>query len=430
MNTSVSAFKLHLWFYCIFFGVLALAACEGTFDIQVSVETQPPQSRLGKLAYITGGDLWTLDLDNGALTRLTRDGYNSSPKWSASGQHLAFLKRSQLWVVDMYAQKAMQLDNTSIDWFGWSPMNDRLAYLSENSGLHLYDADDQTVVRLLERSSENTQENFNWSADGQALFFNKGSIQAGKYTVSLEKISLDQPGTVSLYTSDDMSNLPHLALASPDGRWLTFWRWDTVTPSIEEQGLPVCILSLQDYQSHCTEVKTLPFWGSMAWSSTNKLALVTESTDITNTSSIVILDLETMGLQPIAAFGEHSLRFPAWSPDGSQLAVSARHGNGNSVQVTSVGGRQIWVFDAHDGHLTPWTKDPRYSDDLPMWSISGEEVLFPRLSEDEASLWLMQPNGNNLHQVVSELTPRPELMGTSGYINWQALWDWWKPEGQ
>jgi hypothetical protein len=75
------------------------------------------------------------------------------------------------------------------------------------------------------------------------------------------------------------------------------------------------------------------------------------------------------------------------------------------------------------------TKDPRYSDDLPLWSVDGGEILFARLSEDEASLWMMQPDGSNLRQVVSELTPRPELFGAYGYINWQALWDWWRPEG-
>jgi Tol biopolymer transport system component len=428
MYKITSILRTELWLFCIVLGLTSLAACKGTFDIRVSVETQPPQSRLGKVAYITGGDLWMLDLDSEAHMRLTRDGYNSAPNWSASGQHLAFLKRSQLWVVDMYAQKATQLDNTLIDWFAWSPKDDRLAYFSESAGLLLYDADDQTVVSLLERSPGVTQENFIWSSDGQALFFNKGSIQEDRYAVSLEKISLDQPGTLSLFTSDDLSNLPHLALASPDGLWLAFWRWDTVTPSIEGQGLPVCMFSLQDYHSQCTDAQTLPFGGSIAWSSADNVAFVTEDPPVSNPSSLVILDIKTMTMQPLAAFADHSLRYPSWSPDGGQIAVSAIRENGNSSQTTLAGSRRIWVVDVHDGQQIPLTKDPRYSDDLPMWSVDGGEILFARLSEDEASLWMMQPDGSNLRQVVNELTPRPELFGAYSYINWQALWDWWRPE--
>ena len=429
MYKITSILRTNLWLSCIFLGFTTLVACKGTFDIRVSVETQPPQSRLGKVAYITGGDLWTLDLDSEAHVRLTRDGYNSAPNWSASGQHLSFLKRSQLWVVDMYAQKATQIDNTLIDWFAWSPKDDRLAYYSESAGLLLYDADDQTVVSLLERSPEVTQENFVWSADGEALYFNKGSIQEDSYAVSLEKISLDQPETLSLFTSDDLSNLPHLASASPDGLWLAFWLWDTVTPLIEGQGLPVCMFSLQDYQSQCTDSQTLPFGGSIAWSSADNVAFVSQDSPVNNPSSLVILDIETMTLQPIGAFADHSLRYPAWSPDGGQIAVSAIRENGNSSQTTSAGSRRIWVIDVHEGHQVPLTKDPRYSDDLPLWSVDGGEILFARLSEDEASLWMMQPDGSNLRQVVSELTPRPELFGAYGYINWQALWDWWRPEG-
>lgn len=33
----------------------------------------------------------------------------------------------------------------------------------------------------------------------------------------------------------------------------------------------------------------------------------------------------------------------------------------------------------------------------------------------------------NQHQLVTKLTPLPDPVGVYGYIEWQALWDWWRP---
>jgi hypothetical protein len=73
------------------------------------------------------------------------------------------------------------------------------------------------------------------------------------------------------------------------------------------------------------------------------------------------------------------------------------------------------------------TNDGRFRDERPLWSSDGQRVLFARLSEADASLWLVRADGGNLRQLVPELTPRPDSLGDYGYIDWRGTWDWWRP---
>jgi hypothetical protein len=55
---------------------------------------------LGKLAYVQGGDIRVKALPDGEPLRLTTDGQNREPRWSPSGEWLAFRKGDdQVWVM-------------------------------------------------------------------------------------------------------------------------------------------------------------------------------------------------------------------------------------------------------------------------------------------------------------------------------------------
>ena len=426
--------KKLLVLFLVLVSAILLTACNGTLQVQVALEPAQAQTRLGKLAFITGGDVWTLDLDGGQSTRLTRDGYNSTPKWSSDGRYLAFLKREQLWAMDTRSLQAWKIDDTPTNWFNWAPYGNRLAFSTRTAGLVIWNPTTQIGETILPVYPGISIENFAWNPTGDAMIFNKGSIASEKYQVSIEKILLEQDETLTLHASTDLRSLPRLALSSPDGQWVAFWSWDTESPFADEAGLPVCILSTPSARFGCTQALTLPSQATMSWGSDGILALIAED-PVTLNTGLDVLDTRLLTIRRLAEFTDQGALYPAWSPDAKRIAYSARlpARGGQSRRDNPAGantpGRRIWIVDVPSRQKFTLTKDSDYTDELPLWSPDGNEILFARLSTDEASLWMVQANGQNLRQVVPEMTPLPEPAGEHGYIRWSDLWDWWRPTG-
>jgi Tol biopolymer transport system component len=287
---------------------------------------------------------------------------------------------------------------------------------------------------LLPTSPGITQENFSWSADGSALFFNKGSIINGKYQVSLESVQINEEGSLMLFSSNDLGAIPRIALPSPDNNWLAYWSWDTITPFAEEQGLRVCLLELQTNQPGCTDLKTNPVPESIAWSAYGDIALLGED-PLGVSTSLVVVDASTKSIKNLLSFNNHSPLYPAWSPDGKFIAISAkppdRPGqNGSPTPVAYITGRRLWIVNGDSGESHQLTRDALFSDERPMWSPDGKQLMFARLDEESASLWMVRSDGSGLRQVIPELTPRPEPAGQFAVVGWSALWDWWRPENR
>lgn len=431
MSPLLNRFIAICWLLGIF---TSLTACNGTLEVNLSLEPAQPKPNLGKVAYIAGGDLWILDLDNQQSTRLTRDGYNISPGWAASGRYLAFLKRGQLWVIEISTQKASRIDQAPVEWFEWAPHGDRLAFYSRQFGLVAWDPNFETAVSLLSNSPGTTQENFSWGADGSVLFFNKGSTTNGKYAVSLESIQVDTQTTHTLFASNDLGAIPRLGMPSPDSLYLAYWNWDTITPFAEEGGLQVCILDLQTNQPDCTDIKTDPVPEAIAWSNDGELALIGKD-PLAISEGLVAVKASAGSINNLLTFNNRSPLYPNWSPDGKFIAISAKApgqtgGNGSPAPTASIPGRRLWIVNAENGSPSQLTRDPLFSDERPIFSLDGSQLLFARLDEESASLWMISTNGSNLHQIVPELTPRPEPAGQSAIMGWSELWEWWQPEDQ
>jgi hypothetical protein len=108
-----------------------------------------PRAAAGTVAYVRAGDLWVKELPNGAPRQLTRDGGNHTPRWSRSGQWLAFWKEAQVWVVRATGADARPLDPRPGKNHAWSPTADDLAYTTADELLVV--RADGCEVRLLGR---------------------------------------------------------------------------------------------------------------------------------------------------------------------------------------------------------------------------------------------------------------------------------------
>ncbi|HWQ84300.1 MAG TPA: hypothetical protein VN363_07025, partial [Anaerolineales bacterium] len=373
-----------------------------------------------------GGDVWVNHLDTMQTVRLTQDGYNSHPQWALDGSHIAYRKKDQLWVMDLTTKQTFPVSELPVEWFTWSSSSTRLIYFSLDEGLVIWDVTNNTTSTVIPISNEYSIENFVWDSQGETLVFNKGSVVGGSYVVSLEKVNPEKKGTVTIFTTSDMHEVPLLGEVSPGGQWIAFWRWNTGITFFEKEGLPLCTISVPGEQAKCTASKTIPLSEFLDWSLDDQLAYFTIE------QNLVIADPKGSSEQSLVDLAYQSPIYPAWTPDGERIAYSATSiGAGKSSDAQNQSDaciqRRIWVVEVDSKRLHQLTNDDRFCDELPFWSVDGKHILFARLDKENASLWLMHSNGKGLSQIVPELTPKPEPLGKYGYIDWPAWYDWWRP---
>jgi len=144
-----------------------------------------PGGREAALALRNGesgsSDIWIVDLTRDGLTRLTSEGDNYDPVWSADGRRIVFRSRR------------------------------------EKNGLYWMAADGSGKAELL-RASEARESPAAWSPDGQTLLFM--SAQQGRQQIGILPTTPNGAGEARpfLKTSSD-DRAPRL---SPDGRWIAY----------------------------------------------------------------------------------------------------------------------------------------------------------------------------------------------------------------
>lgn len=405
---------------------LWLSACRGVLEVRVEQEPLPPAPLLGKVAYIAGGEVWMVDLDTDQLTRLTRDGRNSRPRWSADGQWIAYFKGDQLWALEVGTGKEQSVSETSVYEFAWSPVENRLAHLSAASGLVVWQANQQQTQTLAESEISITLAQFAWDHVGRWLVY---EVRGGES--SLRKISLDGESS-TLYTTQDPMQIPHLAGWSADDRWLLVWI-GPLSATAEADGLPLCLVPAGGGAPRCLQQKILLKSDWLSWSPNGSVAFIAGGGRETwINKGLAWLNPEDMNLNWLVKPEEQAVGYPAWSPNGKSIAYSAgpflSPSEAYSQREAALAGRRIWLIDFVTGRKSQLTRDDSYRDERPLWSADGQHILFARMSETGASLWLMEADGDPIKQIVGELTPRPDPLGDYGYIDWSAWYDWWRPE--
>jgi hypothetical protein len=439
---------------------LLLSAC-GTFEVGIEQAMPTPApgvpGPLGAVAYVVGGDIWIKPLPGGAPWRITFDGRNSDPEWSASGSWIAFRKENALWLIRSDGSSAHPFPNEGSAWgieYAWSPVGDRLAFFYYGPAILI--AEEDALSRAFPTSDdmdnmylfqpEDPPEGSNvelhglaWSVDGTQL-----ATVMSRYGPDTDEQGNQLPQYVGVWTTDTRIGSQaseRYAAPSPPPDNLILSTWSPTSTSIYawrdpgwsgklDDGLPLVRLDLDP-----GNLEELPYITLLHsdFSSVGPNGRVAHTfgagRETWQTKRIAIFepDATTPYLLTTADVAATS---PAWSPDGSQLTYSAMPDQGASVNSTSaLLQRKIWVRDS-DANAPPRqiTFDESYRDERPQFSIDGSAILFARMdAAGRASVWLASLNdgGVDLSQVAPELTPSPDPLAQSGYISWPHLYDWW-----
>jgi len=401
-----------------------------------------PTANLGKVAYVQGGDIWVKALPEGEPQRLTTDGRNSEPRWSPSGEWLAFRKDEQVWLMRADGDDVHPLDKRGpVNTFAWSPVEDRLAYNAGSGILRLeaINADGTNLATLVPPSPSGWIGHIAWSPDGRWIVY---EWREGLTYQGLWKVSADGKERVELYPSGPSEiGGPLLVGWTSDGRFVLV-QDDMRSASLLADGSPLyalpadggtlvqlteAVLAYSDFvvpEPTCTGgVAVVAGGGRGAW--TNKvLHVISASTG--EKTPLTSLDLAASS--------------PAWSSDGQRIAYVAMLDRGDELLAGGEPARQglmercLWVIDLQGKpQAQQLTDDPAYRDERPLWAADGGHILFARLdTEDRASLWLIPAEGGDPQQVVDELTPlpgpAPGWFGYYGHVEWDGLYNWYSGE--
>ncbi|MDX9830351.1 MAG: hypothetical protein RBU35_08825 [Anaerolineae bacterium] len=407
------------------------------------VEGPADGSGLGRVAYVQDGDLWVRELPDGEPVRLVGEAGPlavSEPRWSPSGEWLAYRRDTAVWLIRANGQDAYAVDQGGVvNDFAWSPVEDRLAYVAGSGVLRLavLRAGEAEALTLLPPDDGGFPGRFAWSPGGESIAY---EWRQGMDAQDLRLIEAGQGAAhepVVLYDSGfPRRGEALLAGWTGDGRYLLFWQGRMSSASLLADGAafyalpagggePVLLSGGDGVVLYYDD-----FWSS---SPTGSVALAAGAGRETWTNKVIAVARPGEGEPSLVTAGDQAAVSPALSSLGVAYAAGPDAGSvgGGDAARAALFERRIWLALADGSAPRRLTGDEGVRDERPLWSADGSQVLFVRMDEGErVSLWLVPRDGGNPQPVAEGLGPWPGgqsgWFGSYGHLDWDALYDWWR----
>ncbi len=308
---------------------------------------------------IFGGDIWTLSIRDGSLTRITSDPANEfGPKWSPDGKTIVYAKRKErlsFWLISSKGgvpEKIIEPEGRCIPF--WSPDGKWILYeLGEN--VHLFGLNDKQELEIIP-PGEVVGDFFSWSPDGgKTLFYRPsygyryglkvvsafggpplalggqitlypeqvwspdskmivtaGENEDGRYGVWVSPLSGGDPALIEMDVSEDGKPYPYCV--SPDLKKLLF-----KVVKDDKTDLYVVPISVKDARTTGPAVKVIEGWSrragwnvNLSWSSDGSRLVLIHKEDVWISN--------VNGDKPVQITKTPELEiWPGWSPDGRMI---------------------------------------------------------------------------------------------------------------
>lgn len=492
--------RQRILFFILLIAILLLAGCRGTFEVGVERTPTPnlqpdsiiaglraentrlaellaarvtptiAPSNLGRIAYVQGGDIWTRALPDQKPQRLTTDGRNREPRWSPTGNWLAFRRerqsivqrqvpcdtprarqemclesmpviQNQVWLIEENGNNPRPINRSlSVDYVAWSPVRDKLAYVTADGELQTLNADGTGLQILIASNSADALRNrvgrIAWSPDGNWIAYEWLTQNTGESVsiASVWKVSTEGKTRLELFANNSTSR-SNLILAgwSSQGKSVLFWQ-DPARPGATIDNAYLYRVAANPGSNVAPErlsnESTLPFADFAATSPPGTRHGISETVAIIVGAGQGTWANKRIEVAGILSPPEYAAISPTWSPDGNRLAFAALPERRDLVEPTlqELMQRRIWIANVNAIAAPQMlTNNLIYRDEHPLWSMDGKHILFARIdARGRASLWFVPVENGTARQIVDELTPAPDPVGTYGYIDWDELFDWWR----
>jgi len=406
-----------------------------------------------RIAYVHGGNIWVLDEPGGRRTRLTGDGHDFAPYWTANGETLFFCRGAGGGCATWRWQPGKghpQAGTRRVQDGLWSPDGRAVAVTRivrrAGSPTTVWIARQGRMIRITPLQPRYRWFPLAWSPDSRRLAL--GRVGIPPPTNPGQEIP-STPGSLWLTTgamgSPRLQRLPLLgsylrqpgwpdgAFWSPDGRFLTVAVGpDFPCSSCHADGHPYYVIP--GGGGKVVSLGTALDPGAISWAPDGSYVVLSAPG-----GRETYLDKHLVRVDPATGL-RHALTGsrkwadiePEVSPDGKLIAFARGRSSGASTRVTPVeliASRHVLVMEANGAALHQVTGAPGWTDEAPIWSPNGRWLLFVRWRRQgqnkpaEATLWAVRADGRGSQRLARLDLPDGFLSGFGYYgtFDWQQL---------
>jgi len=271
------------------------------------------------------------------------------PSSGASGSKIVFQTERdgnmEIYVMNADGSEPTRLTNhPAADTYpAWSPLGDRIAYVSDRDGekgadgngeIYLISPDGTDLTRLTD--NDVTDSSPRWTPDGKQLVYH----------------STRETGRASFIMNADGTDVRRIV---PED-------WVAISPSASPDGTMVVV-----------ERDAGTDWDF-------------EANESARRAQIWIVDLDGSGERQITDTDAYN-GFPAWSPDGRQIAFDSNPSPGQPSA-------DIWAVHVDGTGLTNLTRASGYNE-FAAWSPDGTKIAFVSSRDGDEEIYVMNADGSN-----------------------------------
>jgi hypothetical protein len=385
----------------------------------------------GELAFVSRGELWVLDGTTETLRSVPTPGVTPlDPAFSRDGRWLSFLGTSpsaqgyySVWLASGDGSGAHQVVASGA-LIGWSPAADVLAVTAGNTVQLIEPAGPaRTLVNAPGIGSAV------WSPDGSSIAVATGTASAG--TLASYPVA-GGPPTPWLRLSASSSNWHYLI--DPAGWWrdqgIGYWAQGDCA-SCNADGDPFYVIPAPGAHPRLLGATLADTrLDQVAAAPDGPLAIVAEISGPGMGGRLIWQDRTVQICDPSAACAgvpspaSAVTLDPAWSPDGSALALVrapylASPGFPQDVVAAWYAAHRLWLYDPAHASLRELDASGAT---VPAWSANGTGLLY--VAQD--GLWLLPSLTGHPVRIAWPLFPPGNWPTYYGQVDWLSQFAWWQ----
>lgn len=262
-----------------------------------------------------------------------------------------------------------------------SPRGDVIAFVSDRDGkqdIYVISPDGANTLRITDDQARESAPF--WTLDARVVFGVWADSATTLYAASTQS---PHPAVLTKVRSRGVS-------ISPDGKSLLYGRgqfpsMQIVASSLDGSGAhdltktPSAVLN----PSYAPDQKRIAF----------------ARMDSTRQLQIWVMNADGSGERQLTKFGadEGSPQWPAWSADGSRLAIQSGKYDRQNPSANSA---HIWIIDVKSGAATKLNPHGAHLDETPSWFPDGKRIAFQSDRSGRMEVWVMNADGTGAVQIT------------------------------